>query len=87
MAEEIIKEIYWTDTAKSSFNNIIIYLQEKWTEKTVENFIQRTAEFLSLLRRYPEMCRPSPKRKNVRIGVLNNHTQIIYHYKPRKKTN
>ncbi len=31
------------------------------------------------------MCRPSAKRKNIRIGILDKHTQIVYHYKPRKK--
>ncbi len=31
------------------------------------------------------MCRPSRKRKNIRIGLLNKHTQIIYEYKPFKK--
>lgn len=85
MAKEIVREIYWTNTAKTSFNNIISYLQEEWTEKEVETFFIRTAEFLSVLKRYPEMCRPSQKRKNVRIGILNKHTQIIYHYKPRKR--
>ena len=31
------------------------------------------------------MCRPSLKRKNVRIGIINKHTQVVYHYQPRKK--
>ena len=38
-----------------------------------------------MLKTYPEMCRPSLKRKNVRIAVLNKHTQLIYHYKPGKE--
>ena len=85
MAEEIVKEIYWTDSAKASFNNIIFYLRKEWTEREVENFVNRTAEFMAVLKRYPEMCRPSQKRKNVRIGILDKHTQIVYHYKPGKK--
>jgi len=40
---------------------------------------------IATLKRYPEMCRPSAKRKNVRIGILDKHTQVIYHYKPRSK--
>jgi len=31
------------------------------------------------------MCRPSAKRKNVRIGIINKRTQLVYHYKPGKK--
>jgi plasmid stabilization system protein ParE len=85
MAEEIVQEIVWTPLAAQSFNQIISYLQKEWSEKEVEQFISTTATFLAKLKRYPEMCRPSGKRKNVRIGILNKQTQLIYHYKPRKK--
>ncbi|HVY73901.1 MAG TPA: hypothetical protein VG890_03670 [Puia sp.] len=85
MAEEVVKEILWADSAKLTFNNIVEYTRKEWTEREVEKFINSTAEWLSTLKRYPEMCRPSLKRKNVRIGILNKHTQIVYHYNPRKK--
>ena len=85
MAEEIELEIFWTDSAKISFGKIVDYLQKAWTDREVEKFVNRTDEWLSTLKRYPEMCRPSTKRKNTRIGILDKHTQIVYHYKPRKK--
>lgn len=85
MAEEIALEILWTDSAKISFSKIVDYLRWEWTEREVVNFVNRAEEFLSVLKRYPEMCRSSAKRKNVRIGILDKHTQLIYHYKPRKK--
>lgn len=85
MAEEIVLDIFWTDSAKTSFGKIVDYLRQEWTEREVEKFVSRTAEMLSTLKRYPEMCRPSAKRRNVRIGILDKHTQLIYHYKPRKK--
>jgi plasmid stabilization system protein ParE len=59
MAEEIVVEILWTDSAKTSFNKIIEYLKTEWTEKEVGKFVNQTADFLSNLNRYPEMCRPS----------------------------
>ncbi len=85
MAEEIVREIYWTDSAKTTFNNIAEYLRREWTESAAEKFMNRTTEVLTTLKSYPEMCRPSNKRKNVRIALLNKHTQLVYHYKPRKK--
>jgi plasmid stabilization system protein ParE len=85
MAEEIVESFLWSDSAKASFNNIIEYLKKAWTDKEIDKFINETEAFLSMLKRYPEMCRPSQKRKHVRVGILNKHTQIIYHYKPRKK--
>lgn len=85
MAEEIVQEILWTGSAKITFNNIMEYLQEKWSDKEVERFVNSTIKMLSTLKHYPEMCRPSAKRKYVRIGILNKQIQLVYHYKPGKK--
>lgn len=86
MDEEVIEEILWTDSAKSSFSKITEYLYKEWTEKEVEKFISATNKMVDKLKRFPEICRPSAKQKNVRIGILNKHTQIIYHYNPGEKT-
>jgi plasmid stabilization system protein ParE len=83
--DEIIKSIHWSYSATISFDKIIEYLKKNWTDREIKNFINRTNEVLNLLKRYPEMCRPSLKRKNVRIALLNKHTQMIYHFKPRKQ--
>jgi len=66
-------------------HSIVEYLQQGWTDREVKKFVNRTMEMLNVLKRYPEMCRPSVKRKNVRIGILDKHTQLIYHYKPGTK--
>lgn len=80
MAEEVIKEIIWTDTAKLTFDNIVEYLRKEWTEREVQKFIAATTKMLFKLKRFPEISRPSAKRTNVRIGIINKHTQIVYHY-------
>jgi plasmid stabilization system protein ParE len=85
MAEEVVREILWTNAAQKSFKKIVDYLEKNWTEKEVRNFVNETYHLLSNLARQPEMCRPSLKRRNVRIGTINKHTQIIYHYQPQKR--
>ncbi|SDW23456.1 Plasmid stabilization system protein ParE [Hydrobacter penzbergensis] len=85
MIEEVVQDVQWTPSAKNSFNKIVVYLRREWTEKEVERFIDRTEKMINSLKCYPEMCRPSVKRKHVRIGILDKHTQIVYHYKPGKK--
>ena len=62
MVEEIVQQIHWTDNAKASFNKIIEYLQEHWSEKEVEKFVLRTQKMLTTLKRHPTMCRLSAKR-------------------------
>ena len=56
MAEEIVCDILWTDSAKISFRKIVEYLRMEWTEREVEKFVTRTEDMLSTLKRYPEMC-------------------------------
>ena len=85
MTEEIVQTILWTNSAKISFQKIIDWLRQEWSDKEADKFIHRTEQMLSVLKRHPEMCRTSPKIKNVRIGILDKHTQIIYSYQSQKK--
>jgi plasmid stabilization system protein ParE len=80
-----VQTILWTNSAKISFQKNIDWLRQEWSDKEADKFIHRTEEMLSVLKRHPEMCRTSAKRKNVRIGILDKHTQVIYGYQPRKK--
>jgi len=72
MVEEVIDEIIWTDSAKITFGKIVDHLRREWTDKEIEKFVTRTEEMLATLKRHPEMCRPSSKRKNIRIGYWIN---------------
>ena len=71
MDEEVIDALFWTDCARLSFNSIVEYLVKEWSEKEVKKFIESTNKMLSVLKRHPEICRPSIKRKYVRF--------ILYH--------
>ena len=84
MAIVVVENISWTISASKSFDKIIQYLKENWSDKEISNFILRTNNLISMLTQHPEMCRPSQKRKHVRIAFLNKQTQMVYHYKPRK---
>ena len=48
--------------------------------KEVQKFTGNVTAFLSALKQHPEMCRPSTKRKHVRVGILSRPTQLVYHY-------
>jgi plasmid stabilization system protein ParE len=85
MVEAVVQSVSWSTSAKASFNKIIEYLAVNWSQKEIANLIIRTEEIITILKSYPEMGRPSAKRKGVRIFLLNRHTQIIYFYKPLKK--
>lgn len=85
MDKEVINDIKWTQLATQSFNSIIGYLETEWSDREIERFISKTNNLLTTIRLHPQMCRPSQKRKNVRIALLTKNTQMVYYYNPQKK--
>lgn len=85
MDEKVVRDILWTDRAKSTFESVVNYLSIEWSEKEVKNFIQSTNELTAAIQYYPEMFKASRKHKNIRIGLITKHTQLVYHYKPKKR--
>lgn len=79
--DEEVEAIFWSDSALLSFDKIIKYLSENWTDKEIEKLVLRTNEVLNTLKCYPEMFPPSVKRINVRIAMLNKQTKMVYYYK------
>jgi plasmid stabilization system protein ParE len=85
MIPVIVEQVNWTSSAKKDFAKMIDWLNEKWTQKEVNTLVVKTEKMIATLQRYPESCRPSQKRKNVRIGILDKHTQLVYHYNSSKQ--
>jgi plasmid stabilization system protein ParE len=85
MRRKVEVEIYWTGKAQQSFDKIIDWLKKEWSDREADKFIQRADLFLATLKQYPEICPPSLKRRNVRIGIQDKLTQLVYHYRPKSK--
>jgi plasmid stabilization system protein ParE len=85
MMPVVIEQVNWTNSAKKNFAKIIDWLSIEWSQKEVDNFIAKTEKMIATLQKYPESCRPSQKRKHVRIGILDKHTQLVYHYDSKKQ--
>jgi plasmid stabilization system protein ParE len=71
------KEIRWTKEAIDSFQNIIFYLKEKWTEKEIEQFVIATENIIKYISNYPEMFRRTNKR-NLREALVTSQNLLIY---------
>ncbi len=77
-------KIIWTPQAEKGLQNVLDYLEEEWTEKEILNLEQRLKDFLERISKYPEICLPTEKYKNVRKGLIDKNNYIIYRIKPRK---
>ena len=75
------KEIRWTAEAEETFNNVVTYLEEKWTEKEVTNFINTANKVVLFISENPLMFRQSNK-KNVHEALVTKHNFLLYRIKP-----
>jgi plasmid stabilization system protein ParE len=77
-------EIKWTPEAEKSFDAIISYLEEKWTEKEVKKFVQKTFKILSHIKINPEQFQSS-KVNNVRKALITKHNSLFYYINEESK--
>ena len=78
-------KVIWTPKALQSYFNIFNFLNEKWTKREVENFVNQTDKLIGQIAENPKMFVATAKRKNVRKGLVNNLVSLFYKVYPRKK--
>lgn len=71
-------KLLWSDRAVLDLQNIIAYLNYKWTNKEVKNFIGRLDKRLDLIAINPKLFPKTGKRKDVRRSVLTRHITLYY---------
>lgn len=69
--------IEWSKEAKSTFQNILAYLEEKWTDKEIKNFINRADAVLKIIKERPLVYQAS-KSKSIRRAVVTKHNKLFY---------
>lgn len=71
------KKVIWSNEAIKSFDNVLNYLNENWTEKEVDDFILQTDAAIELISKFPLMFRRFNKR-NIRAALITKHNLLIY---------
>lgn len=71
-------KIFWTDYALQELEQTIIYLEENWTEKELQNLASKIEETLELLSQNPNLFQRSEIKKNVRRAVVLTHNTLYY---------
>ena len=63
-------EIRWTPEATGTFEAIISWLEQRWTEREIAEFIRKTQLTVQHISDYPEMFKASSKQ-DVRVANKN----------------
>lgn len=78
-------KIVWTPQAEKGLNKVITYLEKEWTIIEILNLEQNLKDLLNRISKYPKICPPSAKFKNVYKGLVDKNNYIIYRIQPNKE--
>jgi plasmid stabilization system protein ParE len=70
-------KIIWSPLATETFEQIIDYLNHRWTSKEIKHIISRTEEIISILKINPHAFRKSLKA-NLHEVLITKHNLLIY---------
>lgn len=76
MASEF--QIIWTDEAIANLENILEYLERRWTEREIKKFKALLSRQLKIIRQKPKLFPSSSLKPELRRAVLSKQTSIYY---------
>jgi plasmid stabilization system protein ParE len=68
----------WTPEAEETFNAIIEYLENKWTNIEVRSFVQKSQKVIRQIERNPYQFRSSSFNE-IRIAFITKHNSLLYY--------
>ncbi|NDV16842.1 hypothetical protein GO009_12470 [Muricauda sp. TY007] len=71
-------KVIWTFEAKKSFNDILDYLMEVWTQKEALTFIDLVEDTIEKIKDNPEMFKVSHYNGASREAHITKHTTMFY---------
>jgi len=69
-------KIKWTKRAAKSFDKIVHYIEENWSENSAKTFVRKANKILGQIAENPDMC-PEIEGKNVKKESLQNRHPFI----------
>jgi len=78
-------KIIWTPTARRTYFLTLEYLDETWTKREIQKFVDKVENVLNQIQDDPYMFEASKKKQNVRKGLITKKNILYYRIKPRKQ--
>lgn len=73
--------VLWSTNAIDSFNQNVTYLQEEWSQKVVEEFLDKVDEAVASISTYPLAFPIYGKHKNIRRCLIVKQITLFYRIK------
>jgi len=72
------KRVVWTITASRQLYAMALYLEEEASLQSAKRLVQKVMDKVETLRYYPEIGRPSKRKKTVRGINIDKHRKLYY---------
>ncbi len=73
----MVVEIKWSKKAKATFDDIVDFITENWSEKSAKKFVRKTEHTLMLISQNPKIFAEVDK-KNIRKGIIVKQISVFY---------
>ena len=70
--------VSWTEESKTTFNENLEYLSQKWDLPTINSFLDRVDEIVGAISQNPNLYPVYRKSGQVRKCVVNKHITLFY---------
>lgn len=77
-------QIFWTTAAKKSYEEVIEFLSQNWSQKEIEQFISRTEEVLLLMSNNPNIY--PVVGPDLHRCILSKHNSLFFKINDNKIT-
>ena len=75
----------WTNSAIKTAEDVVNYLRKEWTNKEVDNFLNKTDNIIATIESNPKLFIASTKRPNVHLALIYRRTFLVYKIYPQKR--
>ncbi len=70
--------VVWSAEAEATYADVLAFLEERWSEKQMLHFVERTEEVISLVERNPSIY-PYSRTKSIYRAVVSKQTSLYYY--------
>jgi len=70
-------EIILTPNGKETLLATVLFIKNKWGDKTAEKFVENTYRVLDTIAQQPYLFK-AYQGNDVRKGLINKHTSVVY---------
>jgi plasmid stabilization system protein ParE len=78
LEENMDYKIFWSEESLSNLEEILDYLNERWTQKEIDRFKNKLNRQLEIISRFPTIFPVSNYHPNLRKAVLSKQITIFY---------